>query len=96
MCRRRVARAWRANCSASPSTRWPALAPATVTVESDVRVELRGADGSTFQPGEVPPGTYDLIAAWPLNARKALTLELEEGQRAEVRCVADLQRCIQQ
>jgi hypothetical protein len=65
----------------------------TVTVSGEAsRVELVGAAG-TFAPGEVPPGTYEVRAAFGDELVPAGQITVEDGGTVSLTCSSMFLQC---
>lgn len=79
--------------SGGPAT--PTVRPAMVSVRGDASsVQLQSANGARFSPGEVPPGTYTVLATFADDGPKpAGKLILGDGDRVTLSCNANFAAC---
>lgn len=71
----------------------PGLGTLVVVGDAD-EVRLVGADGSIRSPGEVPAGTWRLVARFgTVEVRPPELVEVREGETVEVRCAAAHENC---
>ncbi len=80
----------------APESSSASAAMGTVEVLGSILgARLKGADGKTYSPGEVPTGTYDLAVAFPGGAKVKLPgyVKVQAGQTTTVRCDKVAQQC---